>query len=113
MITVTATQSAKIYVKGTSIEISSVIARLEFLGLRDGKKIVVSPYFYENQAAYNNGNQTLSIDGVDLRTFQSKEFDLALGTNPETYALQTIQVAHDKIKEYLESLGYTVVISGI
>ena len=113
MITITPTATEKIYVKGTSIELPSVVARLEFYAPKDGKKIQVAPYYYENQAAYDNGNPIISIEGVEGFVLSAKYYDLALGTDPETYEAQTIQVAHDKIKADLEALGYTVVISGL
>jgi hypothetical protein len=112
MITVTP-NTEKIYFKGTTVEIASVVARLEFAAPKDGKTIQVAPYWYENETAYNNGEETISIEGVEGFLVSAKYYDLALGTDPETYDPQTIQVAHDKVKADLESLGYTVVISGI
>ena len=112
MITVTP-NTEKIYFKGTTIELASVVARLEFTAPKDGKTIEVAPYYYADQAAYNNGDDLLSIEGVEGFVVAAKKYDLALGTDPETYAAQTIQTAHDKIKEDLEALGYTVTISGL
>ena len=113
MITITPSATEKIYVKGTTVEIASVVARLEFTAPKDGKQIQVAPYYYENATAYTNGNPTLSIEGIEGFVTSAKYYDLAIGTTPETYLAQTIQVAHDKIKTDLESLGYTVVISGL
>lgn len=113
MITVTATESAKLYFKGTQTEINSVVARLEFYAPKDGKTIRVAPYYYESETAYNNGSDLLQITGEDGFVVNAKYYELALGTDPQTYDPQTIQVAHNKIKADLESLGYTVVISGI
>jgi hypothetical protein len=112
MITVTP-NTEKIYYKGTTVEVASVVARLEFAAPKDGKRIQVAPYYYADATAYENGEPTLSIEGVDGFLLNAKYYDLALGTDPETYDPQTIQVAHDKVKEDLEALGYTVVISGI
>ena len=112
MITVTP-NTEKIYFKGTTVELSSVVARLEFAAPKDGKTIQVAPYYYVDNTAYENGDDTLSIEGVEGFLLSAKYYDLALGTDPETYDQQTIQVAHEKVKEDLESLGYTVVISGI
>lgn len=113
MITVTANGAAKIYFKGTTVEISSVVARLEFFAPKEGKTIEVILNYYENESAYNSGMPRIVINGVEGFVSNSKSYNLALGTNPETYDAQTIEVAHEKIKEDLESLGYTVVISGI
>jgi len=113
MITVTANGAAKIYFKGTTVEINSVVARLEFTAPKDGKTIQVAPYYYQDETAYSNGSPILSIEGIEGFVTSAKSYSLALGTDPETYDPQTIQVAHNKIKSDLESLGYTVVISGI
>jgi hypothetical protein len=113
MITITSTQAAKIYFKGTTVEINSVVARLEFYAPKDGKQIQVAPYYYENEDAYTSGNPILSIEGVDGFVTSAKYYELGLGTTPETYSPQTIQVAHDKIKQDLENLGYTVTINGL
>lgn len=113
MITVTANGAAKIYFKGTTVEINSVIARIEFFAPKDGKTIQVVPYYYADQVAYDNGNPILAIDGAQGFVLEAKYYNLALGTEPQTYDPQTIQVAHNKIKADLEALGYTVTISGI
>ena len=113
MITITANGASKIYFKGTTVEISSVVARLEFYAPKDGKQIQVAPYYYEDATAYSNGNPTLSIEGIEGFVLAVKYYDLAIGTTPETYLEQSIQAAHDKIKEDLEALGYTVTISGL
>ena len=112
MITVTP-NTENIYFKGTTVEVASVVARLEFSAPKDGKTIQVAPYWYASETAYENGEETISIEGVEGFLLKAKYYDLAKGTDPETYDPQTIQVAHDKVKADLESLGYTVVISGI
>lgn len=108
MITVTP-NTEKIYFKGTTVELSSVVARLEFAAPKDGKKIQVAPYWYASEEAYNNDEETLSLNLLS----SAKYYELAKGTDPETYDAQTIQVAHEKIKADLESLGYNCVISGL
>ena len=113
MITITPSATEKIYVKGTTIELASVVARLEFYAPKDGKTIQVAPYYYESEAAYTSGNPILAIEGVEGFVTSAKYYDLSNGDDPETWKAQTIQVAHDEIKADLEGLGYTVVISGI
>lgn len=112
MITVTP-NTEKIYFKGTTVEVASVVARLEFAAPKDGKTIQVAPNWYASESDYENGKETIAIEGVEGFLLKAKYYDLSLGTDPETYDPQTIQVAHDKVKADLESLGYTVVISGI
>jgi hypothetical protein len=112
MITVTP-NTEKIYFKGTTVELASVVSRLEFSAPKDGKTIQVAPNYYTDNAAYESGDDTISIEGVEGFLLRAKYYDLAKGTDPETYDPQTIQIAHDKVKADLESLGYNVVISGI
>jgi hypothetical protein len=108
MITITSTETAKIYFKGTTVEINSVIAFVDMTTIT-GKKIQVPLSVYENQAAFDaDPTNLMNVDG-----FQSaaKEYDLSNGDG--TWKAQTIQVAHDEAKAYLEGLGFTAVISGI
>ena len=113
MITVTTPNAQKIKFKGTDVEIASVVARLEFSAPKDGKTLQVAPYWYENEAAYDAGNETLTIEGVEGFLTKAKTYDLSNGDDPETWKAQTIQVAHDEVKADLEALGYVVVISGL
>jgi len=114
MITLTTPNDEKITFKGTSIEIASVVLRLEFSAPKDGKTIEVACYAYEDEAAFDaNPNETLSIEGVEGFTLASKHYDLSNGGDPETWKAQTITVAHDEVKSYLDGLGYLATISGI
>ena len=111
MITITTTEAAKIYFKGTNVEITDVLTRIEFTAPQGGKTLQAALYVYENQAAYDaDPNKVMSVDG-----FQSsaKTYDLSNGDDPETWKAQTITIAHDEVKAYLEGLGFTAVISGI
>jgi hypothetical protein len=111
MITITSTESAKIKFKGTDVEITDVLTRLEFTAPSSGKTIQVALYVYENQAAFDaDPNNGMQVDGFDSK---AKYYDLSNGDDPETWKAQTIQVAHDEVKAYLEGLGFTAVISGI
>ena len=109
MITITSTETAKITFEGTNVEINNVIARLEFTAPSGGKTLQAALYVYENLAAFEaDPNNLMKVDG-----FQSgaKTYDLSNGD--ETWKAQTIAVAHEEAKAYLESLGFTAVISGI
>ena len=109
MITITSTDTAKITFKGTNVEINSVIARLEFTAPSSGKTVHSALYVYENLAAFDlDPTNLMKVEG-----FQSgaKTYDLSNGDG--TWKAQTVAVAHDEAKAYLESLGFTAVISGI
>lgn len=111
MITITSTDTAKITFKGTNVEINNVIARLEFTAPSGGKTLQSALYVYESKAAFDlDPTNIMKVDG-----FQSSEktYDLSNGGDPETWKAQTVAVAHDEAKAYLESLGFTAVISGI
>jgi hypothetical protein len=109
MITITSTPEAKIYFQGTNVEITSVLAFVDMTTIT-GKKIQVPLTIYENQASFDeNPSNIMKVDGFDM----AKTFDLSNGDNPETWKAQTVQVAHDEYKVYLEGLRFTAVISGI
>ena len=114
MITLTTPNAEKIYFKGTTTEIASVLLRLEFDAPKDGKFINVALFPYVNEAAFDaNPNDTISIEGVSGFTINSKRYDLSNGDDPETWKAQTITVAHDEVKAYLDGLNYLATISGI
>jgi hypothetical protein len=114
MITLTTPNTEKLTIKGTSIEISSVLLRLEFTAPISGKTIQVACYAYENEAAFNaDPKNLLSIEGVEGFTLAAKDYDLSNGDDPETWKAQTISVAHDEAKAYFDGLGYLATISGI
>ena len=113
MITLTTPNTEKLYFKGTTIEIASVMLRLEFTAPQDGKTLIVSCMAYEDEAAFEaNPNNFISIDGVTGFTL-AESFDLSNGDDPETWKAQTIQVAHDEMKALLDGLNYLATISGI
>jgi hypothetical protein len=110
MITITATETAKIYFKGTTVEIPSVVARIGGTIDFNGKVLPTVAEIFESVEAYEaNPSNKLSVTGFET----VMNFDLSNGDEPETWKPQTIQVAHDEFKSYLEGLGFTAVISGI
>lgn len=114
MITITTPNTEKLFFKGTTIEIASVLCRLEFTAPISGKNIQVALYPYEDEAAFNaDPNNILGIEGVEGFTINAKNYDLSNGDDPETWKPQTITVAHDEVKAYLDGLGYVATISGI
>jgi len=112
MITISSTETAKIYFQGSDVEISSIEARLEFTAPMDGKTIQValSPY---SIGGYIAGDEIIAIKGIPGFTIAAKSYDLSNSDNPETWKAQTITVAHDEVKAYLDGLGYEATISGI
>jgi hypothetical protein len=116
MITITTPNTEKIYFKGTSIEITNIFCRLQFNALPNGKEMIVNLFVYENEAAYlADSENIIELDGVVgfEASVQGKTYDLSNGDDPETWKAQTITVAHDQAKAYLDSLNYLATISGI
>jgi len=110
MIKVTSTETAKIYVAGTKIELPSVVLRVGGTIEFTGKQLPTVVEVFENDEVFKTApNNKMKIDGFE--TFKS--FDLSNGDEPETFKPQSLEVAHEEFKAYLEGLGFTAVISGI
>jgi hypothetical protein len=113
MITITTPNTEKLTFKGTTTEIESVLCRLEFTAPQNGKTIEVALYPYGSEEDFNDGKSIISIEGVEGFTIAAKHYDLSNGDDPETWKAQSIAVAHDEVKSYLDALGYLGTISGI
>ena len=113
MITITTPNAAKLYFAGTTTEIESVLCRLEFTAPISGKTLEVALYPYGSEADFEAGKSIISIDGVDGFTIGANHYDLSNGDDPETWKTQSLAVAHDVVKLYLDGLGYLATISGI
>lgn len=111
MIKVTSTETAKIYVAGTKIEVSSVVLRVGGTIEFTGKQLPTVVEVFENEEVFKETpSNKMKIDGFD--TF--KTFDLSNGEEEEEpFKPQSLGVAHQEFKSYLEGLGFTAVISGI
>jgi len=110
MIKATSTETAKIYVAGTKIEVSSVVLRVGGTIEFTGKQLPTVVEVFENEEVFKTApSNKMKIDGFE--TFKS--FDLSNGEEEETFKPQSLEVAHEEFKSYLEGLGFTAVISGI
>jgi hypothetical protein len=113
MITITTPNAEKLYFKGTTTEITSVLCRLEFTAPISGKTLEVALYPYGSEADFDAGKSIISIEGVDGFGIGAKVYDLSNEDDPETWKTQSLAVAHDEVKAYLDGLGYLATISGI
>jgi hypothetical protein len=111
MITLTTPNSEKLYSEG--LPIASIMGRVSFAAEPTGKTIQVQLDWYTDETAYNNGEAKLSIMGVSGFPTKAMTFDLSNGDDPETWKEQTISVAHDEVKSYIDGLNYLATISGI
>ena len=98
---ITPTEDKKIYVQGTSIELSQVYNRIEFGCRPNGTTMELAFYTYADQAAYEIGNYL----PTDLPTS-----NLITNIDPATQ-IQGLDAAHNSAKLYYEELGYDVAIS--
>lgn len=96
---ITATETAKLPIKGTNIELESIYARINWNAPIQGKSIQYGLVPFINKLFYKNNNPVM-INFVGASGF------IALQENDE----QSLQFVHEKIKEQLESLGFTVII---
>ena len=99
---ITAQGDAKLQISGTTTELSSVYARLEFGLPKNGESMSGALYVYAAKSEYDNSpSSLLKLD--NLITGYNVAIDIATET-------QSLQVGHEKIKEELETAGYTVAI---
>jgi hypothetical protein len=94
------TEEKKIYIQGTEIELNEVYFRIEFICRQDGKNVEVYFYSYLNKGLYQD-NKYLQTD------IQSSNIKINLDNETE---VQSLEVIHNKSKEYFETLGYECLI---
>jgi hypothetical protein len=92
---------AEIIIKGTNIKLDEVYCRIAFEAPLNGIKLPCRNYFYESQEAFET-NLANTID-LNLETSPSP-FDV----NPPQ--MQSLEVAHELMKDFFENLGYQVEI---
>jgi hypothetical protein len=97
---ITPTEDKKIYVQGTSIELSQVYNRLEFGCRPNGTTMEIAFNTYLDASSYRSG----SYLPTDLPTS-----NLITNIDPTTQ-IQGLEAAHDLAKLYYEELGYDVAI---
>jgi|5B_taG_2_1085324.scaffolds.fasta_scaffold00447_21 hypothetical protein len=103
-LTITKTDTLPLTIKGTSVVLPSVYARLETAFSPNGINIQIGMYFYENKAAFQSEEGVVKIK--ELKSLYNKEADLAA----DPAESQTVELAHEKVKADLEAKGYTVAI---
>ena len=106
MIKVTAKGDSKITIQGTSIELPSVVLRLQAFLPTKGESLEVACDAYESKEAYKAGAAPVIIEGFQT---SSKIYSLvkADGSNKD----QSRTVAHTEMKAYLVGLGYTAMVT--
>ena len=99
---ITAQGDAKLVISGTTTELATIYARIEFGLPKSGESMSGALYIYSAKSEYDTSpNSLLRID--DFITGYNIEVDIATET-------QSLQTGHEKIKEELEVIGYSVAI---
>ena len=95
---VTEQVDAEIIIKGTTIELDSVYCRIGFEAPANGVKLHCVNCFYTDKEAFESNPQN--------------RLEVNLETSPIAFdvVLQSVEVAHEKMKEFFENLGYGVEI---
>jgi hypothetical protein len=94
------TDLKKIHIKGTEIELSMVYIRIEFNAKANGSDIEIRFKCFQNKNTYKDNNR-LPTD-LPLNTYYAK-----IDTEIKT---QNIDVVHEIVKDYFESIGYECII---
>jgi hypothetical protein len=94
------TETAKITIAGTAIELPEIYGRIEFAGRADGKTLEVAVATYASKEAYKSGASVLTTN-VPQGSFSVQIQD---------GELQTIETAHEYAKTAFEQQGFEVEI---
>lgn len=96
---INSTESKKIIITGTDIELSNVYGRIRFVGDFSGKDIQAEVMTFANVATFNEGK--ILYTDVPIGSF----------THPlEEGEVQSVETAHKYAKIAYEQQGYNVVI---
>lgn len=99
-LTVKSTESKKIIISGTEVELPQVYIRIRFLGDYDGKTIEAETSTFANSQCFKEG-KVIHTD-VPIGNFK------AVLAEDE---IQSIEIIHDYAKKTYEEMGYEVEIS--
>ena len=89
-------------IAGTTIELNLIYARINFTFDRNGADSYGKLYLYNSKSLFeSNPNDLLVLDDF------STQHTFTIDTNVEEQSLET---GHQKLKEWLENLGYIVTI---
>lgn len=96
---ITATENAKLPLRGTDIELASIYARVNWNAPMSGKSIQYSLIPFISKEFFKNDNPVMV-------TFEGGTGYIQLMDGDS----QSLQFVHDKIKEQLEAKGFVVTI---
>ena len=94
------TETAKIIITGTTIELPEVYCRIEFAGRADGKTLEIALSTYANKEAFKSGASIISTSvPMGNVTVELQEGET-----------QSVETAHEHCKIVLEQQGFEVII---
>lgn len=99
---ITAAGSAKLIISGTTTELASIYARIEFACPKNGASMQGALYNYAAKTEYE-------ADAKSLLRLDSFQTNYAVAIDVATQE-QSLETGHEGIKTQLEAEGYTVVI---
>lgn len=94
-----ATETLKINISGTELELIEVYARLEFVAKADGKTLEIYTTTYLNKNTFEDGR-------IVSTNTPTQVINVAI----EPTEQQSLETAHNYAKAFYEQLGYEVVI---
>lgn len=97
---VKSTETTKIIITGTSIELPEIYGRIEFAGRADGKTLEVALSTYASKEAYKSGANVISTS-VPMGNFNTQILESEI---------QSVETAHLYTKALLENQGFEVII---
>ena len=97
---VKSTETTKIIITGTSIELPEVYGRIEFAGRADGKTLEVALSTYASKEAYKSGASVISTS-VPMGNFSAQILESEI---------QSVETAHLYTKSLLENQGFEAII---
>lgn len=97
---VKSTETTKIIITGTSIELPEIYGRIEFAGRADGKTLEVALSTYASKEAYKSGASALTTN-VPMGSFT---------TELKEGEAQSVEASHTYSKLALEQQGFEVII---
>jgi hypothetical protein len=100
-----ATETKKLTIKGTSLELPSIYARVENANSFDGLKMVGRIYSFESKELYTSEKTLLQVKEL-IEYDNQKTFDVDVAGGEK----QSVLLFHEKLRLELETAGYTVEI---
>jgi hypothetical protein len=106
---VKSTDSKKIHIQGTSIELPSVYARFEYANRQDGKSIEIALYSYSSRESYENSVEPVGEFETPINANVPTDIERMSFTRKVNEPINSVLI-HNIIKEELEIDGYDIEI---